>query len=373
MSKRLPAFVPPVILLLVLPLLPGPLSAQTECTDADILAKKGTWEKRPDANLRYDKNQTQILRSLDSVSKLLQGAIPEPKGIKAAWYRTMADPLLPGWPVAYEFNSLYFCWFCSKEMHKVALETETGTWVWVHVNSWGWFFGDRPKEKDLKVNGAFIYNMPVKVGTWKGYDLYQSIIDPSNRCIVLGRHGGLPFRPVTEQEYLNSLRAFLVEEKKPIGPSPEQQAADDQKEIDRIQKSDAKPELKQAMLKGIHERQQMQAQSAGVNPVSKAIDQQIQAIDNYLRNTPTDQLQQPAILPRQGRTPFDGSFTTLQNGGQLKITVNQEYLDRRLAAGRPQFMVLYWAWEKRNAASMNFKQQFESDFPIEKLQAMLDQ
>lgn len=364
----------PLFISLVLSLhLPAWLPAQGDCSDADILGKKGTWEKRPDANLRYDKNQAQILRSLDTVSKLFLGAIPEPKGIKAAWYRTMQDPLLPGWPVAYNFNSLYFCWFCSKEMHKVALEDETGTWVWVHVNNWGWFFGDRPKEKDLKLNGAFIYNMPVKVGTWKGYDLYQSVIDPSNRCIVIGRNGTLPFRPVSQQEYLVAVRAFLLEEEKPTGPSPQQQAADDQKEIDRIQHSDIKPELKQAMLKGIRERQQMQAQSRGASAIGKAFDQDIAVIDNYLKNTPANELQQPAILPRQGRTLFDGNFTTIQNGGQLKVTVNQDYPDRRLSGYRPQFMVLYWAWEKRNPASMNFKQQFESDFPVEKLQSILAQ
>jgi hypothetical protein len=362
-----------LFLFLVLLTLAAALRAQDDCSDAAILAKKGTWEKRPDANLQSDRNQAQILRFLDTVGKLFLGALPQPKGIKAAWYRTMGDPLLPGWPVAYNFNSLYFCWFCSKEIHKLALSDETGTWVWVHVNNWGWFFGDRPKEKDLKVDGAFIYNMPAKVGTWKGFDLYQSTIDPSNRCIVLGRRGALPFRPVTQEEYLNSVRAFLQEEKKPTGPSPEQQAADDEKEIDRIQNSpNIKPELKQAMLKGIRERQQMQARSNSAAIISRAFDDQITVIDNYLRNTPASQLRQPAILPRQGRSLFDGNFTTEQNGGLMKVTVNRDYLDRRLPGYRPQFMVLYWSWEKKNAASMNFKEQFESDFPVERLQSILD-
>ena len=354
--------------------LPAALLAQDDCSDAAILEKKGTWEKHPDANLRPDRNQVQILRFLDSVSKLFLSAVPQPKGIKAAWYRTMDDPLLPGWPVGYNFNSLYFCWFCSKEAHKLLLSDETGTWVWVHVNNWGWFFGDRPKETDLKLDGAFVYNMPAKVGTWKGYDLYQSAIDPSNRCVVLARRGALPFRPVTQEEYLNSARAFIQEEKKPKGPSPEQQAADDEKEIDRIQNSpDIKPELKQAMLKGIRERQQMQARSNGAAIISRAFDDQIKVIDNYLRNTPASQLQQPAVLPRQGRSMFDGSFTTVQNGGQMKVTVNHDYPDRHLPGYRPQFMVLYWSWEKKNAASMNFKQEFESNFPVERLQSILGQ
>jgi hypothetical protein len=354
---------------------PLAVHAQNDCSDAVLLGKTGSWNKRPDANMLHDKHQVQIDHCLDSISVLFQATVPQPKGIEAGWYRTMDNPVLPGWPVAYCFNSLYFCWYCNRELHKPMLSGETGTWAYVYVNYWGWFFGDRPKESDLKIDGAFIYNLPDKVGVWKGHDIYQSaVLAPLNRCILLSRSGSLPWKPVTEEQYLRCVRAFLEDQKKPKGPSQEQQAQDDQKEIDRIQNNaDLKPELKQAMLKGIRERQQMQAQSVGTAArMSQYLDQQTLVIDNYLANTPASRLQEPAILPRQGRSLFDGSFTTLQNGGQMKVTVNPAYLDRGLPDYRAQFMVLYWRWERNNAAALNFRQQFEADFPVDRLQAILD-
>jgi hypothetical protein len=360
---------------LLLLLQSGALLAQDDCSDAAILDKKGTWEKRPDANIQYDKNGAQINRYLDTIGKMFISAVPEPKGIRAGWYRTMDFQFQPGWPIAYTFTSLYFCWYCNVHVHKLMLADETGTWAYVYVNHWGWFFGDRPKETDLKTDGAFIYNLPDKVGTWKGYDIYQStVLAPSNRCVVLARRGSSPWKPVTQEQYLKSVRAFyLDQEKKLQGPSPQQRAADDQKEIDRIQNNpNLKPEAKEAMLKGIRERQQMESQSTAAASIRKGFDDYIRVVDNYLNSTPADQLQQPAILPRQGRTLFDGKFTTIQNGGQMKVAANPDFFKNGLPYYRPQFMVLFWRWERTNPASMNFVRQLEADFPVERLQAMLD-
>src|ERR1700749_1365440 len=99
------------------------LAAQDNCSNADILAKTGSWKRDPDVSLR-PKNQAQITRSLDSISKIFQAAIPEPKGMEAAWYRAMGDALFPGWPAPYTFNSLYFCWYCNVHVHKLLLADE---------------------------------------------------------------------------------------------------------------------------------------------------------------------------------------------------------------------------------------------------------
>jgi hypothetical protein len=349
------------------------LRAQDNCSDDAILSVKGSWKKRPDANMEYSKDPARVTRYIDSISRLFQATYPEPKGIEAGWYRSMGNPAFSGAPTSYTFNSLYFSWFCSKEMHKMALGDETGTWVWVFVNNLDAMIGR--DGWSIAVNGFPIHTMPYKSGRWKGYDTYHPL-GKSERgsCIFLFRPGQLPWRPISQLEYLTALKPFLEDlRKKSMGPSPEQQAADDQKEIERIQKNpDLKPELKQAMLNGIYDRQRQMRQYAANTKLPDAYDQKIRLIDNYIHSASPAQLQSPAVLQSNARDIFDGSFSSEEKGGSVLVIANPDYFNKQIPAYLPQCMVIYWTWDK-GAASMDFKQKFEADFPVEKLQAMLEE
>jgi hypothetical protein len=371
LSRRLPV----AFLSLCLPLA---LLAQDDCSDAAILAKRGSWKMDADVGSSYTKSRTTSNRYLDSIGKLLQATVPEPKGIEARWYRSMGDARFPGWPDNYTCNSLYFCWYCNKDLHRLMLGTETGTWAYVFVNHLDWFFGDRPENTALKTatEGFPIFTLPQKVGTWKGYDLYQSSVHAHGLCVVITRRGLLPWKPVTQEEYLKTVRVFLLDqEAKMNAPPPKMSDAEFQHQIDNINKSPyLKPEEKQKMLDNIRNQQQRQAQPpAGANPTrNKYVDDQVQVIDNYLNSTPAGQLQEQAILSQHSTKLFDGKFSPAQTGAHALVTLNPAYLDRQLKDNRPQWMILYWRWVSDNPASLNFKQQFEADFPVEKLQAMLD-
>jgi len=364
------------------------LLAQDDCSEAAILAKRGSWKQDPNVGQSSGRDQAVVTRTLDSLGKLFKTAVPEPIGMEAAWYRAMnSDALFPGWPVRYTCNSLYYCWYCNKNLHKLMLGDETGTWAYVFVNHWDWFFGDRPENTALKTTteGFPIYTMPQKIGTWKGYDLYQSPVHDHGLCVVITRGGAVPWKPVTQDEYLKTVRAFLLEQRKKMtAPPPRTSAAEYQHQIDN---SYLKPEEKQKMLTNIRQRQQQDSLSAAgaagtsgtsgaagaPNTRTKYVDDQVQKIDDYVRNTPANQLQQQAILSRHSNTLFDGKFYPAQDAAHQLVTVNPDYFNRRLPDYRPQFMILYWRWVSDNPASLNFKKQFEADFPVEKLQAMINQ
>ncbi len=83
-----------------------------------------------------------------------------------------------------------------------------------------------------------------------------------------------------------------------------------------------------------------------------------------------DELEKSAII-----NPFGDfkQFSTLENGGQMMVQPNNNYFNMKLPRHMPQLMVLRWRSESNNnAPSQFFKKQFEANFPIDKLQAMID-
>jgi hypothetical protein len=64
-------------------------------------------------------------------------------------------------------------------------------------------------------------------------------------------------------------------------------------------------------------------------------------------------------------------FTSGAEDGSLLVTENPAYIRKDLPKDVPQFMVLYWSWSN-DTNSKYFRQMLESNFPIEKLQSMID-
>jgi len=138
MKNNFASFIRCVLLAMTLLFVTHTTTAQQACDDQTLLNIKGSWKKRTDANM--GNNQAQAANHIDAISKLFQTAYSEPKGMEAAWYRTMGgDPLINNGPVPYQFNSLYLGWYCDNYKHKVVLGDETGTWAYAFVNCFNWF------------------------------------------------------------------------------------------------------------------------------------------------------------------------------------------------------------------------------------------
>ena len=57
--------------------------------------------------------------------------------------------------------------------------------------------------------------------------------------------------------------------------------------------------------------------------------------------------------------------------GSMLVTDNPDYFRKELPAHVPQFIVLHLRWSKY-PPHLEYEKQFFQDFPIEKLQAMID-
>lgn len=94
--------------------------AQETCNDETIMAVKGKWVKRPDATMKAG-NQAQITSRIDKMQQLLQAAYPEPKGIEAAWYRSMGgyNSSVSSNAESYVLNALFKTYYCNTNVKNV--------------------------------------------------------------------------------------------------------------------------------------------------------------------------------------------------------------------------------------------------------------
>jgi hypothetical protein len=65
-------------------------------------------------------------------------------------------------------------------------------------------------------------------------------------------------------------------------------------------------------------------------------------------------------------------FTTIEEGGRMLITENPAYIRKDLPKFVPQLIIMHWQWNEGYVAAEHFRKMLEENFPIEKLQAMID-
>lgn len=349
--------------------------AQQPCDDSSIMIRKGTWKKQPDANMRPDKNMVQLTSRIDKISKLFQSACPEPKGMEAAWYRNMsASQLVPNGPTPYNFNSLYKSWYCNKYQHKMLLSDETGTWAYAFVNNLGWLISNQYDLLTIKINNNAVFILPPKKEEWKGYATYQSSSHGTrSRCIIVTHHHQLPWKAVTQEQYLQAVKKLWQDQKMKSAGSYIEQEENTRKGIAEIQnnkylKAEDKEKIIAGMKKDLENIQKNK--TSQISKSDKNWDDKIAVIDDYI-NQNKSELHQPAIIERKIMNDFFGQFSQLDKGGQMLVTIDPAYFNMKLPSYIPQLIVMYWKWDD-NVPGLNFKKHLEENFPIEKLNEMID-
>ena len=93
-------------------------------------------------------------------------------------------------------------------------------------------------------------------------------------------------------------------------------------------------------------------------------------VQDMLANSTEAELQQPAIIKILDISSFKG-FSTEAQGGQQLVRLNPDYFDNKLPNYVPQFLIVYWRWDKGKAEE-NFKDQLEANFNFATLKEMID-
>ena len=344
-----------------------------------VWQRKGSWKKNSDAVIFPDKTFprdqfSQLNSRIDKILPLVKEALPDLSGFEPRWYRVIdGTSYVPNGPVPYEFSSLHFTYYCNDNVKKILLGDETGTWVYVFFNQLNWFCS---KVDDWNINedGKMIavYSLPPKAGKWKETALYAPTTHDSAHAVIIAHDQKLPWHSLTQKQYLAGLK-----NKWQTGLQKQMNSYDEneekmKKEIDKVSKSTSPqaPKIKQQLEQQLKD---FQAKKEGYKSSSrKFYDEEIKYIDNYLAGASAETLEQIAIIdPKYNALKFRGTFGDENNGGTKLIAVGAKYFNKDLPRYAPQFMVLYWRWTQ-DPVSLRFKEQFEENFPLEKLKAMID-
>jgi hypothetical protein len=202
--------------------------------------------------------------------------------------------------------------------------------------------------------------------------LYAPHTNEFDRAVVIAHDGKLPWHSLTQKQYLTGLKNKWQTELQKQMNSYDENEEKMKKEIDKVSNSTSPqaPKIKQQLEQQLKD---FQAKKEGYKSSSrKFYDEEIKYIDNYFANASAETLEQVAIIdPKYNALKFRGTFGDEDNGGTKLIAVGAKYFNKDLPRYVPQFMVLYWRWTE-DPVSLRFKEQFEENFPLEKLKAMID-
>ena len=182
---------------------------------------------------------------------------------------------------------------------------------------------------------------------WKGYDVYSPQAGSGDRFVLLYRNGILPYIPVTRKQYLErSIQCLENFFDKNIKTYEEFGAFMDKKTKDENIKREQ--QQKDEVLK--YYRHEMES------------------------TTKAGLLDSPAIIPVTFAYPDPNVpiFTTSTAGGHMLVTENPAYI-KDLPKYIPQLIILRM-WNRGDGPdpALNPYHIYYNDFPIERLQAMID-
>jgi hypothetical protein len=306
--------------------------AQDAACDASTAMKtKGSWSQHAlntvHADPSFPKSQyPPVVSRLKAMADLFREAYPEPIGIEAVWYGSIeGNSYLDAGPLPYQFNSMYLSYFCNESTKKVERGGETGTWVHVYVNTFGGLFERFGEDWVIDGKTVTLFRAPPKVGMWKGKRLLEpTVYHERSRAVLIGRPEHVPLHYISRREFLVGVRNVW---------------------------------------------QTRLAKSPGMKDF---YDKKVAVADQLLGASSEEWLKRAAII-RKNKLPdeFDGQFSTEEEGGTPVFWIASGYFHKDLPRDSPQFMVLYWRIGN-SVAPRDFMTQFEANFPLEKLAAMID-
>ena len=312
-------------------------ATEFHCDESTLMQIHGKWSDgaiaTQGADSSFPKSQhPEVKTRIRAMVELLRETYPQPMGLDVSWSGQIAGiSYLKDGPLPFYVSGYFFPYFCNGLARQSEPSGETATFVKIWANSFGGEDSYFERVGDWTIGGKLrtVFRLPPRVGTWKG----QRLMEPTGcrdryricRAVLIGHLGRLPIVVLTRRQFLEAVRARW---------------------------------------------QQREASDGRMRPFYEA---KIAVADRLLTELSSADLALPAILSRN-RQPeeFDGQFSTEAEGGTAVFHFPAAYFQKDTPRGAPQFLLLLWQVATNSPAAQAFADQFESTFPIEKLQAMVD-
>jgi hypothetical protein len=396
-----------------------PIKTTSPCNDAMLMEITGEWHQLNKISPGFmGLTAAQIqegTKRLDAIHKLVQGVYHELNGaIVADGYKTFQaefakqvrfekngsginEVTVAGKPFPFFFyNCVVYPYFCTgtNEIGNIYPVAGSGG-IEINVNGGlSNFLGDWGVQADEgTIKGRPIKMKKTAAKMWKGYELCypsgpggpESNEQSGSWCLLVHRKGMLPYIPVTRKQYLDFILNYLPKVFDPIIQgyndmpvrSLEEQEAEKNRILAKYEKDYGKDpkRLKSAVdyyLSGYKTEQQQRDENKEktIKDKNDALKRYHDELDNLTKDGSLDS---PAIIQGMMIYPKDDVpiFTTEEAGGQMLVTENPKYMRKDLPVYVPQFFLVHWSWQNYPSV-IKFGKAINENFPIEKLQEMID-
>ena len=333
-----------------------------ECSDSMLLTIKGKYWFVKDntsteiSDVLLSGQKSEVIRRMEQAHNLLQEAY-QPTGNEGHWWWNTGRNLFAhnlelttGIPLcSYTYRCAFEPYGCSRDQPKEIRVIDAYSWCKVSVNDWGDLVGDISKDSSMLINGVPFQVLASVKEIWKGYELCY-LNDFDSRTLLIHRKGMLPYIPITRKQYLDyCIKRF-------------------NKIFDDMIKSSKE------MLLSLSTKEQID------ETVEKAIKMKKETIQHYEneleQSRAANLLDSPAIVRIIDNMDVPIFTTGAEDGGML-VTENPAYIRKDLPKYVPQFIVLHWSFISDfpllgGAQGDYYNKIMKANFPIEKLQAMID-
>ncbi len=344
----------------------------TRCT-IPAAGPAGAWSFSRDAVLQVPAippaEQTAALTRATAFRTLLIGPYyPDAVLIESTGQRQVGEgrPVLFG-SIAFGFDATYLMSVCdtaSGAMHEIGSAGSTASLTANDLQLLIETFGEPVEMGGTPVQ---LFTLARRDGTLGGYPAFRP---NQGRALLVTRDGELPYTTVTRGEFLDALErhstaegssasAELVETIRQF----EAQIEETRKELSGTMRDQVVAEMEKALAEMKARLPANQAKlGAGVN-------EDVADIRRYRERASAADLARPAVLASFG---FRGAFSDGDAEAREIVRLNPQYFARSRTSHDTQLLVLSWNWSVGNPQDEAWRTRFESTFPFDRLNALID-
>lgn len=381
------------------------VSAQSPCKEAVAKDEPRAWKYTGKVgNIeRIPKSfAPSVTTRAQKLGEIIMKAYPNPKGLEANM-RLIVDgegehyeykPELAGAnaPLRYSSQGWFFSLLCNPN-GPVKREVETGTLVVAYIN-WLYDFmdnADSPFGNFTLENGQQIYFMPYKIGELKGYPVYCLQNTPAMKnqrdhiinalrpkeSILITRDGKLPYRPVSNEEYLNAIKRgvrAMMKEAESGETKWKNTLKESLAELDKMnfpteaqrekEKASARKDVDMALKNTLADIQRYRSTIAKVDELLESLE-------------PSAKIKQAVALDMTAiihGSDMQKEFRNQEKIGRPLITHDFSYYDPKLPRSAVQFIQLHIKYETHQSqvSKEDMIRQIRQNIDMDALRSMLD-
>src|SRR6185436_2256857 len=181
-------------------------------------------------------------------------------------------------------------------------------------------------------NRKKVWELPSTIGDWKGYAVYdEENFSPATKVVVITKNGQMPWKPVSQLQYLQALRLKKENEKLKAIAEFDAGIEKAKKMIEDIRNNKSfSADIKEKMMASAQQAldKQLNSRNTGVKTAEEVFERDSKVIDDYIKTHSPGSLEQQAVIYEYKEFPYRKQFENpADKDSRRLIYIDQDYFD----------------------------------------------